>query len=739
MSLQLTAKHLAAHGRGPDTTLVHMAPKEVASLQDLAQQHGGSLTINPHTGLPEAGFLESLLPMALGAGAMMLPGMQGVGAGWIGAGLGAIEGLRTGSLKQGLMAGLGAYGGASMAGGLLGSGAMQGIEGGKDQMALLQQQQAIAADKATPILARQAAEQQAAELSKQIAQRQAEALANQSSKSFMENLSSNFSKAGSGLTGGFGNFSNSVGMVPGSIGLKTALGAAAIPAVMGAYEDSKEGVPAQKTNDADLGAYAKSGAQFHPNWVGPYESRVPGGEYTYARPYYGAEGGAVGMADGGVTGMAMGGIPQRDVYQEYMDYYNNSFPPVSKETVTTPLFKYPEPTVAAPAPAPATPFLEAPISNNTQGGRGMSQEQRDEKNDPNSWSNQTDSQKARQYAYSPIQSQITQLGLEGLKSPISSMGLLGRLFGGDTFVKNIDKNIDIAKGYDPANVAPVMEGYTRVSPTDPFRRTVKEQDTYSNENSNAKIAGIIANAEAALRQSANEGDAGNQQAANAMAAQAAASRQPSVVRGDPAQQKAAIAGMVAASNAAANGVYGNSANSGPANDGRADPGGEGKTSYGAVARGYTGGSEAATGGLSTLHGFEHMARGGNVHGNMRPPPAFFQNGKFTTHPAKMYAEGGVSDPYNLGSYSDGGRLLKGPGDGVSDSIPATIGKGQPARLADGEFVIPARIVSEIGNGSTEAGARKLYAMMDRIQAGRKKSVGRGKVAVNSRADRYLPA
>jgi hypothetical protein len=100
------------------------------------------------------------------------------------------------------------------------------------------------------------------------------------------------------------------------------------------------------------------------------------------------------------------------------------------------------------------------------------------------------------------------------------------------------------------------------------------------------------------------------------------------------------------------------------------------------------------------------------------------------------ASGGISD---LGSYSDGGRLLKGPGDGVSDSIPATIGKGRPARLADGEFVIPARIVSEIGNGSTEAGARKLYAMMDRIQAGRKKSVGKGKVAVNSRADKHLPA
>jgi hypothetical protein len=99
-----------------------------------------------------------------------------------------------------------------------------------------------------------------------------------------------------------------------------------------------------------------------------------------------------------------------------------------------------------------------------------------------------------------------------------------------------------------------------------------------------------------------------------------------------------------------------------------------------------------------------------------------------------YAMGGLG---SLGNYSDGGRLLRGPGDGVSDSIPATIGQKQPARLADGEFVIPARVVSEIGNGSTEAGARKLYAMMDRVQKARRKTLKN--VAANSRADKYLPA
>jgi hypothetical protein len=126
--------------------------------------------------------------------------------------------------------------------------------------------------------------------------------------------------------------------------------------------------------------------------------------------------------------------------------------------------------------------------------------------------------------------------------------------------------------------------------------------------------------------------------------------------------------------------------------------------------------------------------GGEARGGLMPHGRYrLANGGMPS-----YAMGGGLG--SLGSYSDGGRLLKGPGDGVSDSIPATIGaKGQPARLADGEFVIPARIVSELGNGSTDAGAKKLYAMMDRVQKARGKTTGKNKVAANSRADKYLPA
>ena len=123
MSLHTLAKHMAAHGRGPDTQLVHMSPREVAGLQALAVAKGGSLTVNPHTGLVEAGFLDRLMPTLLGAGLMYATGGLGAGAlsaTEIGMGVGALQTARTGSIMDGIKAGLGAYGGAGMMGGFMG-------------------------------------------------------------------------------------------------------------------------------------------------------------------------------------------------------------------------------------------------------------------------------------------------------------------------------------------------------------------------------------------------------------------------------------------------------------------------------------------------------------------------------------------------------------------------------------------------------------------------------------------
>jgi hypothetical protein len=142
----------------------------------------------------------------------------------------------------------------------------------------------------------------------------------------------------------------------------------------------------------------------------------------------------------------------------------------------------------------------------------------------------------------------------------------------------------------------------------------------------------------------------------------------------------------------------------------------------------------ADGGIASLPG-GNISVGGDPRRNISPiePSSNWQQSSF---PVNYMADGGIT---NLGHYSDGGSLLRGPGDGVSDDIPAMIGRKQPARLADGEFVVPARIVSELGNGSTDAGARQLYKMMDRVQARRGKTTGKDRMAVDSKARKLLPA
>lgn len=110
------------------------------------------------------------------------------------------------------------------------------------------------------------------------------------------------------------------------------------------------------------------------------------------------------------------------------------------------------------------------------------------------------------------------------------------------------------------------------------------------------------------------------------------------------------------------------------------------------------------------------------------PPANPYRAQYTS-----YAKGGIAD---LGGYSDGGQMLKGPGDGMSDSIPASIANKQPARLANEEFVVPADVVSHLGNGSSDAGARQLYSMMDRV---RKARTGNAKQGRQIKPSKYMPA
>jgi hypothetical protein len=425
MSLQLAANHLAAQGRGPDTTLVHMGRGEVDALQGLAAAHGGMLTTNPTTGLPEAGFLSKILPMVAGAALTPLSGglINPFTASML---VGGVTGLATGNLKKGLLAGLGAYGGANLATslGAMGAAGSAGTAG-----------------------------------------------------------------AAGATSGGSAALSET------AVGAATPLGDAGAGAVR-------------------FGGEAAAGS--------------PSNLYS--------------LADKGAA------LPSTNLGS------NSAY----------------------------SVFNKAPVDLATTGA-----------------------------------SSLPQPGLasfNAMTDPAQRFAAMQKGFTGDNLMNYASNN----KLATAAAFAPVIAGAMA-----PPKYKEEEEDS------------------------------------------------------DPGQQ------------------YNYEANPTEPTP-EPDPYGRGQTYF--------------------KPRYVNAAAGGAMRGL-------------------------PSAESNLGSYSAGGRgrLLRGPGDGVSDSIPAVIGNKQPARLADGEFVIPARIVSELGNGSTEAGAKQLYAMMDRIQKARGKTTGKKQVAKNTKAHKLMPA
>jgi hypothetical protein len=145
-----------------------------------------------------------------------------------------------------------------------------------------------------------------------------------------------------------------------------------------------------------------------------------------------------------------------------------------------------------------------------------------------------------------------------------------------------------------------------------------------------------------------------------------------------------------------------------------------------AAQGLAKGGPAGNKDMAAVDAYVAAAQGGDIGSVMAKAQAGDYNAmialnKVRKTPNQNYAKGG-----QLGGYSDGGRMLKGPGDGMSDSIPGVIANKQPARLADGEFVVPADVVSHLGNGSTDAGAKQLYAMMNRVRKARTGNPKQGK-------------
>jgi hypothetical protein len=607
--------------------LVHMAPGEVKSLQQLAMAHGGSLTINPETGLPEAGFLSSILPMVLGAGAMMVPGLQGLGAGWIGAGIGGLQALRTGSLKKGLMAGLGAYGGAGLGSALAGAGGANLAAAGGVNPAN------IAGPAVPSIEAFNPSNVTASAGQKMLAGAQ-----------------------GLGSETGRNAFMSQIG---GSKGLMQAGLAAAAPMMMQTTTQQPEiksdanmgqryrfdaGAPTS-TPPPDVPGYGNQGLNFgkERQYFNPMYRPID--DATARKQYNFASGGPVeAMSDANSIGMNTG-YPQSGIDTgAYATPYQQ---PISRNVVT------------GVQGAGVNPYTGQPqfAEGGDVGG----------------------------YTYDPVTQMYTKKAGEGATMVSPTGGISGASAG---------------SGYEqPLN--PKTNDYLTWEET--TREGQIARDNRMNEVNNLLTLGVPGASLAALvgGRSVSMPDLG-------------------VLFGTPQSYQDAVGNQTQAAQQYGNqglnqmsGRQESQMNAGP------DFGGVAESGHSSS---FDGSSVSDTGNTPGGGGAESEARGGlNLNGKYYPP---------------KYAQGGIS---HLGDYSDGGRLLRGPGDGISDSIPAMIGKKRPARLADGEFVVPARIVSELGNGSTEAGARKLYAMMDRVQKARGKTVGKGKVAANSRSAKYLPA
>jgi hypothetical protein len=481
MSLQHAAKHLEKHGRNGDTVLVHMSKGEVKSLNDIAMAGGGQLTINPHTGLPEASFLKRMLPMVIGAGLAA----TGVGAPMAALMVGGGYTAATGSLKKGLMAGLGAYGGAGLAGSLTAAGAP-------------------------------------------------------------------------------------------SVATEAAAAPAATPAA----------VPPAPAPIVDASNYPRPPL---------FEPPVP---VTSSPAISTSPAPTVETLPSAPAPAPVGGYPRIN------------FPAQLPESASVP--------VAEAAPAPAVDYT---LTNRAPGYSSLN---------------------------APLDTSAPRMANYDLNSRQAPME------GNYNLARSVPSPAATATANPPALSPDNMTTAQRFE-------AMKKGATFDNLTKFAKE---------------NPMQAYSLAASAFMPEEKAREKKP--VDSDPGQQFDYVAGQTSPTP------------------------------------------------MSDPYGTEQK----------------YYNQRYVARAADggMMASGGISDAaYNLGGYSDGGRLLRGPGDGVSDSIPAVIGKRQPARLADGEFVVPARIVSELGNGSTEAGARKLYAMMDRIQKARGKTVGKGKVAKNSRSEKYLPA
>ncbi len=309
------AQAVQSQGRGKDTQLVHMTPNEVAGMQALAKAHGGSLSINPSTGLPEAGFLDSMLPTILGAGLAAATGGSSL---MIGAGIGGLQYMRTGSLQKGLMAGLGAYGGAGLGTSLMGTGALgnTGTMSPLNNASKEMLKQKAAVDAATTAAAKQSKQVLLDQATKNLATQQSQIAAGNTFGQNLSNMSGGLKTVFSDPTTFMKNYSGS-GMdlaKYGGAALSGPLMNAMTPEEGPKYKSDNERFDytydpkraTQEQIDAQRAAYAARG--------------ITGGEIDYFNPTYTGPNKTY-AAKGGLLSLAEGGMPSDYEYDPVSQTY----------------------------------------------------------------------------------------------------------------------------------------------------------------------------------------------------------------------------------------------------------------------------------------------------------------------------------------------------------------------------------------------------------------------------------
>jgi hypothetical protein len=596
-----TAQNLASQGRYGDTTLVHMSPQEVRGLQALARNNGTTMTINPHTGLPEAFSLGRLLPMI--AGFALGPAGLGMTAMKAGLTAGALGTLATGSLREGIGIGLGAAGGAGLAGSMSNLAAPAG------------------------------------------------------------GLPANAVAGSPGIMGGAGS-----GITIPTNAINTA-------------------APGQLVNPAympKVGELATSGLKLPP--LDASLANTQNLANTAASPYsltsntlssqgLNAARAPVGL-DGNITA-----AQTKAIYAS--PDYNPTISANSQFAMKNPM------DYSLPSQNSVGLRMPSDLSGATGGIRAASSQPMTQVADVAS-----DVGGGYSGTLTPPQEIVSLKGptmtdrfnrvVAGGEKAFGSMDAAGEFLGSN--------KMNLAMAAAPSFLAepelpPEEESYIRPYSLDvenlsdrPASPSGREEERLRYKYTagtpyRAAQGGIIA-----FAQGGNMPD-GQEMNTN-----------PAMMRRMDEMQVPPFAGIMDPSRM--------------------------KDIYGMSGQGYAEGGET---------GRRDVRKKIN---RMDDPYAFaaYQSGRGLYDAAlQNFAAGGLSNVP---------RFLSGGGDGMSDSIPASINDRQPARLADGEFVIPADVVSHLGNGSSKAGAKQLYAMMDRIRA---KRTGKKKQAPAVNPRKTMPA